>query len=246
VVGSAPIVRTGMRVTVNNQSNITNIRNETNVTVIAPATAMANGKALNVSVPARPQLAAAQSAMVSARAPDPASAKHIPAYVAGHKPIALPAAQEVHPEVPTSLMTAHSNPRGSTAPTAEIAPNRSIPEQPAHVEPARPALPVAHSPNQPIEHSPVREPERAVPRPAQAAVTAPHQPVVEPRVETNKVENKPVPRAEPPAVKEVPPVPVVTPHRAEPAEQNMHTKVVPVKPEKKEENRPENTDMNES
>jgi len=238
VVGSAPIIRTGMRVTVNNQSNITNIRNETNVTVIAPATAMANGKALNVSVPARPQLAAAQSAMVSARAPDPASGKHIPAYVAGHKPIALPAAQEVHPEVPSSLMPAHSNPHGSTAATPAIAPNRSIPAQPAHVEPARPASPVAHSPNQPIEHSPVREPERAVPRPAQAAVAAPHQPVVEPRVETNKVENKPAPRAEPPAVKEVPPVPVVTPHRAEPTEQNMHTKVVPAKPEKKEEHRP--------
>ena len=221
VVGAAPIVRTGMRVTINNQRNVTHITNETNVTVIAPANAMANGKAVNVSVPVQPHLAAAQSAVVNARAPEPASDKHIPAYVAGHKPIALPTAQEVHPEVPTSLVHTHAN----TSAAAENMPTHPIAPQPAHLEPER------------VEH----------PHPTQPAVT-PHQPVAEARPEPrpeSKPEPKPEPRQEPhaapPEVREVPRVPEVAPAKMEapkPAEHEMQPKPVPAKSEKRVENKP--------
>jgi len=227
VIGAAPIIRTGMRVTVNNQSNVsnvTNMTNITNVTVIAPASAMANGKAVNVSVPAQPHLAAAQSPVVNVRAPEPASSKPILAYVAGHKPIVLPPAQAVHPEIPSSLVNNHSG----IATAHETAPVRQEVKSP---EPAGHALPFAMPSAEPAERTPRVEPVQH--QSNAAPVAEHHQPAPE---------MKPAMRSEPPVVKEVPPIPAKTPIKVTPEEQPMHTKIVPkkeAKPEPKQENKPE-------
>jgi hypothetical protein len=215
VIGAAPIIRTGMRVTINNQnsvSNVTNVTNITNVTVIAPASAMANGKAVNVSVPAQPHLAAAQSPVVNAKAPEPASSKPIPAYVAGHKPITLPVAQVVQADVPSSL----AHPHNSIAVAPESPPREEV-------KPAERA-----SGSEPGQH--------------QTGKVAPATPVAQQRAREPNPEVKPVKRPEPPAVKEVPPIPVKAPIQVAPEEQAMHTKIAPkkeAKPEPKPENKPE-------
>jgi len=58
---------------------VTNV-NVTNVTIVAPATATASGRAFNGAVPAAAPLAAARPALVQARAPAPASTRPVVAY----------------------------------------------------------------------------------------------------------------------------------------------------------------------
>jgi hypothetical protein len=152
VVSAPPVINEGMRIHVNTTivNNITNAANVTNVTVVAPASATANGQAVNRSVPAQAHLAAALPAVAGARAPEPASSKAIPAYVAGRAPVALPPAQAVHPEAPPSQVHVRvpepvhpgmppSLPAAVTRPSAELvaAPSRERNEaRPPVVTPA--------------------------------------------------------------------------------------------------------------
>jgi len=119
VVSAPPVLAVGMRVsapvtidarhTINDNRvtnySVTNIRNITNVTVIAPAGATASGRAFQAEVPHRAALAAAQRPQVAARAPVPVSRTAMPAYVPGRTVAALPAPQKVQglPAVPTHV-----------------------------------------------------------------------------------------------------------------------------------------------
>ena len=152
VTSAPPIIRAGMHITVNNNvHNTTNVTNITNVTVVAPANSTANGQAVNSSVPAQPHLAAAMAPVVKAYAPEPASAKPIPAYVPGRPPVTLPPAQVVHSEVNPVLMHQQARPAAPAPAPAPAAPARpaSAPATPA--APPAPAHPAAApaAPNQP-------------------------------------------------------------------------------------------------
>ena len=150
VTSAPPIIHEGMRININNSTtvnnnvtNVTNVRNVTNitnVTVVAPASATANGQAVNAAVPAQPHLAAAMPPVVKAMAPEPASQKAIPAYVAGRQPAALPPPQTVHSEVTPALahphMTEQSRP-GTAAPAPAAQPAHPAPA-PANEAAARP------------------------------------------------------------------------------------------------------------
>jgi hypothetical protein len=129
VVSAAPIVNVGMHI----QAGRGGPGGAANVTVVAPAGAMANGKPFESSVPAQPHLAAALPPVVPAFAPVPASAKPIPSYVAGRAPLALPPPQEVHRAAPARApITATAG--GGATPAVAAAP------------PAPPAAPPAASP----------------------------------------------------------------------------------------------------
>ena len=100
-----PIIRGGMHITNNvTNNNVTNVTNITNVTIVAPASATANGQAVNTSVPAQPRLAAAKPHVVKAVAPAPIMTKSLPAYTPGRPLAALPQPQVVHADVPPALM----------------------------------------------------------------------------------------------------------------------------------------------
>ena len=135
VTGAPPVVAVGMRVTTNvsnttvvrNNTNITNVKNVTNitnVTIVAPPTATANHQAVNTTAPAQAHLAAAQNALVKAQAPEPTSAKPIPAFVHGQPPAALPPAQSVN----AGPKQAHTPPPVATHPVAQ---NGERPPSPA-------------------------------------------------------------------------------------------------------------------
>lgn len=120
VVSAPPVVNEGTQIHVNNNSNniynnnsvtnnaisnnnvtnnVTNIRNVTIVTIVAPASATASGQAVNTSVPAQAHLAASLPPVVRVAAPELISAQAIPSYVAGRPPAALPPPQMVHAEM---------------------------------------------------------------------------------------------------------------------------------------------------
>ncbi len=129
MTGAPPIIRGGMRVntninnstvinnnnsrTINN--NVTNVTNITNVTIIAPASATANGRPVNTTVPARPHLAAAMQPMVRALAPAPRSANPIPTYMPGRPPVRLPPAQIVHSQATPALFHPRAEEQGHPA-----------------------------------------------------------------------------------------------------------------------------------
>ncbi|PRC91940.1 hypothetical protein [Solimicrobium silvestre] len=229
VSGLPPIIRSGMHITNNNQTNTTNI---TNVTVIAPANSTANGQAVNTSIPAQPHLAAAQTPVVNAAAPEPVSTKAIPTYVAGHPPMTLPSAQVVRPIVPSALIHPHTN----VAPAAEITSARQVSTVSAHSQPVVPNS--KHTkPNNQIEHpSPIAPPTT---RPTTSESEHNNQNHVRPnetpptQVRSPVVETKPSPvkRAEPPPTNEVSPIPPqpVEPSKAEPqkVDENLHKKLAP-------------------
>jgi hypothetical protein len=106
VIGAPPLIRPGMRVTHNHDTTSTNtvIDNTTinNVTIIAPAGAVATHVAVNTNVPAAAHLAAAQTPVVRTLAPQPATTRPLETYSAAHS-IALPAAQSVRAEVSPQL-----------------------------------------------------------------------------------------------------------------------------------------------
>ena len=145
VMGAPPAIRPGMRVTHNHDTTAnTPINNTTinNVTIIAPASAVATHVAVNSSVPAMAHLAAAQTPVVRMLAPQPATTRPVPAYSAAHS-IALPEAQSVRAEVSPQLVhlgsAAHESARpgelsrpGTAAPMASqdhAAPQRQIDQQ---------------------------------------------------------------------------------------------------------------------
>jgi hypothetical protein len=96
VMGAPPAIGPGMRVTHNHDTTINN------VTIIAPASAVATHVAVNSSVPSAAHLAAAQTPVVRMLAPQPATTRPVPPYSAAHS-IALPAAQSVRAEVSPQL-----------------------------------------------------------------------------------------------------------------------------------------------
>ena len=105
-IGTAPAVVTGAQPVINSGMYIdrrTTINNVTNVTIIAPATATANRRAYNNSVPYQSHLAAGQRPIVRTEAPRPASTKPLPAYVPGRSHSELPPPQIVNPVIPPEL-----------------------------------------------------------------------------------------------------------------------------------------------
>jgi hypothetical protein len=144
MTGAPPVIAVGMRVTnnvnnsvhnttvtnnvTNNVTNVRNVTNITNVTIVAPPGATANGQAVNTTAPAQAHLAAAQSSVVKASAPEPASSKPIPAFVHGRPPAALPPAQavnttasgpkEAHTNTPRPDTQAHGTPTQNGQPAA--------------------------------------------------------------------------------------------------------------------------------
>ena len=105
VTSAPPVVNVGMRIQRNvNSNNITNSNNVTNnvtnnitnVTIVAPASAMANGQAVNATVPALAHMAAAMRPVVNAMAPKPLSSQAIPAYSSGRALSSLPPPQKVN------------------------------------------------------------------------------------------------------------------------------------------------------
>ncbi len=132
VTGAPPIIRTGMRVNIVNNNttvnNITNVTNVNNVTIVAPASATANGQAVNTAVPAQPHMAAALPPVVRALAPEPASAKPIPAFVPGRAPVVLPAAQVVRADMAPGAMRLHAAPTAPmVSPLQNVATNAAKP-----------------------------------------------------------------------------------------------------------------------
>lgn len=154
VLGAPPVVNEGMRVHIDGHNtnntvvnNVTNVSNVTNVTIVAPASATANGQAVNTSVPAQAHLAAAQAPMVRAMAPVPVSASPLPALTPTRAPVALPPARMVHPE-PAAV-------DGRTHPPEPVHPS-ALPPQPV-VSPPAPAA--QHEPPRNME----REPQTRLP-----------------------------------------------------------------------------------
>ncbi len=247
VVGAAPIIRTGMRVTINNESNVSNVTNISNVTIIAPASAMANGRAVNASVPAQPHLAAAQASVVSAKAPEPASRKAIPAYVAGHTPVALPAPQKVLAVIPAALQQARGaspNTRVDEASQSKFeAPKRSEPDVSRPVQTATHAESGVKSSAQPAARANNSMPEQSV--------THPKNSESKPAETSREVQNRapqehqaaPVAKApariEAPELKEEPSVSAKSPSRPVPEEKAVHPKPEPKKQDKAEPKSPE-------
>lgn len=117
VTSAPPIVKEGMRITVNNTSvtnvhnvtNITNVTHITHVTIVAPPGTTANGHAVSSSVPVQAHLAAGLPPVVKAFAPTPASATPIPSYTPERGAVALPPAQAVHSEPPVALRHPHAD-----------------------------------------------------------------------------------------------------------------------------------------
>ncbi len=237
VTSAPPIIHEGMHITTNNTvnnnihntTNITNVTNVTNVTIVAPASATASGQAVNSSVPAQAHLAAAMPPVVKAYAPEPASAKPVPAYVPGHPLATLPPAQTVHPEVNQTLL------------------HRPAPA-PAQNQPAPAAQQQRPAPT-PAQQAQQQQQQRPAPAPTPAAQPAPNQAKPAPQPNGNQPQgredferrqqqpaqqSKPTPQAERPAPQAEKPAPQAKPAPApapKPAPQPQANKP---KPEPKE------------
>jgi hypothetical protein len=213
VTSAPPVVNVGMRITnnvnsnntttINNVTNVTNVTNITHVTIVAPPSATATGQAVNTSVPAQAHLAAALAPAVKVAAPPPASQRPIESFQRGRVPVALPAAQLVHPVVqamprPTTQPAAIAHP---AAPAAPPAPAAAFPARP-EVTPARATpsenLAAPESRGRPEQRDLVREPH-----PAQAA------PMVQPARAANAT--GPVPKPVQPAAAPKPAQPLAAP-----------------------------------
>ncbi len=261
VTGAPPIVRVGMHVTINNNnvnntriSNVTNVTNITNVTVVAPASATANGRAVEAAVSGIPHLAAAQVPVVKAVAPMPASSKAIPAYVAGRPPIALPAPQIVRPVVPASFAqpVQHDQPNTPShqqgelpghpekAPMEKMTPTPIQPNPPVIAPQAHNAVPApAAHPTPEIHAGPQeRRPEAQAPAHSEPPVPITH-PAPEAEVHPKPNAGQPqkmVPNQEHPVAKEEKPVPQVN----HPAPPTLPKPVQPpAKPQPLEQHKPE-------
>jgi hypothetical protein len=173
VTGAPPVVNVGMHITnninsatVSNTTNIINnhttvINNITNVTIVAPATATASGRAVNTTVPAQAPIAAAMPSVIKAPAPIPASEKPIPAFVHGQRPAALPQPQAVHPvAAATQAQAPAALPRAAT-PT----PPSPVHPAPPLAVPAPQAKPVQAPPSQ-VHAAPPPPPPAPAARPA--------------------------------------------------------------------------------
>lgn len=229
VTSAPPIIHEGMRVTVNNTvnnnihntTNITNVTNVTNVTIVAPAGATANGQAVNTSVPAQAHLAAAMTPMVKSYAPEPASAKPIPAYVPGHPLPTLPPAQTVHPEVNQALMHQPMHPAAAPAPAAQPqqhpapAPTPAPQQQQQQQRPApAPASAAQPAPNQP---KPAAQPNGNAPQEREDMERRQQQPQQQAKP-APAPQQKPAPQAEPkPAPQQAKPAPAPKPAQQPPA-----------------------------
>jgi DNA segregation ATPase FtsK/SpoIIIE-like protein len=142
VISAPPVMAVGMRVsgsisidshnTVINDNrvtnySVTNVRNVTNVTVQAPASAMASGRAFQAQVPHQAHLAAALHPVVAARAPVPATRTPVAAYVPGRPVTALPKPQRVQglPSVPQHAVAAISHAQAQQMGHAPMTPEQA-------------------------------------------------------------------------------------------------------------------------
>lgn len=185
VAGAASVVNVGMRVrnnitTINNTqvTNTVNNNNVTTVTVVAPATATANGQAFQSVVPAQAQLAAALPARVQAVAPMPFSGRAIPAFTANRPPVTLPEAQLVHNSAAAASM-AQQRDAAAGAQKALGAPPGN-PTVSSAVQPA-PAREKSVAAPEPVKVEQVaRNPNTARSASAATAIAQPQQPSTQP------------------------------------------------------------------
>ena len=213
VTGAPPIVREGMRVHIENNSNNTVINHNTtivnNVTIIAPPGSTANGQAVNRSIPAQAHLAAQMPPVVRAMAPEPTSNRPIPSYSPGHGQVNLPAPQPVHfnnqaaPSPVSAPMPAPTPQYGQvpqhgqppSVPTPATMPAQPHPAAPSGISvqqhPATPVAPEHYQPQQQQQQNynppPQYRPNEGTPTPApQRPVSMPAYPEIKP------VQNVPV------------------------------------------------------
>ena len=209
VISAAPVVNVGMRIqnntitannsTVNNTrvtnvTNITNITNITNVTIVAPASATANGKAFESSVPAQAHLAAALPPVIRIVAPVPVSAKAIPAFVPGRAPVSLPPPQMVRSSATPAVAAApvRPSPPPSAGPISKsVAKPPPPPPQAAQAQSATPAerQVAATAAQRPATAPPIAEPLSVSGKPAAAAAKPPVVPHENARVAGERERN---------------------------------------------------------
>ena len=197
VTGAPPIVREGMRVHIENNSNNRNTTNVNNVTIIAPPGSTANGQAVNKLIPAQAHLAAQVTPVVRAMAPEPASNRPIPSYSAGRGSVALPAPQAVRFNNPITPTQPASQPYGQAP---QHMPAQSVPSAPqslgvpAQQRQAMPTAPERYQPqeqnyNSQIQHRPndLTQPEHINPlTPVQRSANLPNYQEIKP-MQNNQV-----------------------------------------------------------
>ena len=185
VVSGAPaLIGVGMRITqntthiVNNRNTtvINNISNVTNVTIEAPPSATANGRAVHTTAPALAHLAARQPALVRAQAPVPVSATPIQTYVPGRRTQSLPVAQPVQTNIAPP-----SPPRPTPLETREQRDIANPEHDRIYARPTPEPMPMP----MPATASPPAAPSAAAPMPAPAPAPAPQRTVQPPPVRAN-------------------------------------------------------------
>lgn len=162
VTSAPPVINVGMHI----EHNVTNI---TNVTVIAPSSATATGRAVNASVPAQAHLAAAMPSVVHVPAPTPASAAPIQTFQPGKPSVPLPPPQTVHSVVPPTLQRTAPLPADHPVPASTLAPT-------VHSDPVLAPSPATENhPAGPL----IRETVTPTPQPKITTPTAPavHKPL---------------------------------------------------------------------
>lgn len=199
VISAPPVMAVGMRVsatvaidarhTINDNRvtnySVTNVRNITNVTVQAPASATASGRAFQAQVPHQAHLAAAMRPQVAARAPAPAMRTAVAAYVPGRTPAALPAAQRVQglPAVPPHAV--------ANVPQAQRAQMGHAPLTPAESRQARTS---GHDVD--TQHLPPTAAGSTGARPAQFPASPEARPNTQPAMQQRPVQEPPQERAQ--------------------------------------------------
>lgn len=170
VTSAPPIVAVGMRINANisvhNTTVINQVTHVTNVTIVAPASATANGRAVSTSVPAEAHVAAALPAVVHSYAPEPATNRVIPAYYHGRANVALPQARAVsNTPVPTMGRAPEAAYPAVNAPKPEaerVESRRQELQEPPHGTRTPEEVRETERARQPLASSPeVRTPERA-------------------------------------------------------------------------------------
>lgn len=186
VVSAPPIVNVGMRVqqNVTNTTNVTNVTHVTNVTnnvntvnnvtIVAPASATANGRAFEGHAPAAAHLAAAMPPVVHAAAPVPTNPTPVPIYSAQHMAPDRNAGPAFGAPGGHGAPSAPVGPQGLPEQTAAQAGPRSQMDRPGSQPPqGQPAQGVGNAPQmQPLAqpHSPASQAwENGLPRPSSPA-----------------------------------------------------------------------------
>jgi hypothetical protein len=190
VISAPPVNNPGMHI----QGGVASAgNNAANLTIVAPGSATASGRAFQSSVPALAHLAAALPAMVHAQAPMPIHAQPIQSFVPNRPPLSLPPSQPVQAAI-TPVWQTHLNNRPSNAAavtsTPPPGPIQAPASSPVPVARPNPAGPVPVAPLPAVSQSPTM----ATPPHVVIPVAAPPD---MPNANDRRVNARPVPPASP-------------------------------------------------